>query len=128
MNREFKFRVWDKVNNKMLYWESMIESETIGSFLDSMHPNYRFWELMQWTGLLDKNDRDVYEGDVLQHTTSTMRKVVKGYVSFVNGRFVLTHNKVLNKMTGKLLEAYIYPFIKNFEVIGNIYENPELLK
>lgn len=73
----------------------------------------------QLTGLLDKNEKEIYEGDNLKGVYTgdySEEKPVKGVVRFEYGRFVLVWN------TGRLWLNDIY----NREVIGNIYENPEL--
>lgn len=83
-----------------------------------------FWfreiELMQSTGLKDKNGVDIFEGDVLKSNVQPCKMVnpIKdgyGVVRFENGMF-------------KLGSISLVTFISKMEVIGNIYENPELLE
>ena len=69
-------------------------------------------ELMQFTGLLDKNGKEIYEGDILKY---------RGKLSFNDPPFVVEWQNDDARWTE------FYPS-NNFEVIGNIYENPELLK
>lgn len=68
----------------------------------------------QWTGLLDKNDVEIYEGDILK---SDINEVL-GVVCFEDGKFVVNWENIsedLFEWTGEF-------------IIGNIYENPELLE
>lgn len=87
-----------------------------------MHENDSYYgniasevELMQFTGLLDKNGKEIYEGDVVkscdnQYDGSTFKDLLQ-VVEFTEGSFVPVSER----------------HSSCFEVIGNIYENPELL-
>ena len=73
--------------------------------------------LMQFTGLLDKNGKEIYEGDIVKNNI----KDYSGHISFCDGQFIVEDalgQRYLAK--GRLNESD--------EVIGNIYESPELLK
>ena len=71
------------------------------------------WALMQYTGLKDKNGKEIYEGDILKHKYGGTQFAAVTFhdCSFYTGGVLLqsNHSSVI-------------------EVIGNIYENPELLK
>ena len=102
--REIKFRAWDKK-------DGMFNVITI-SFDDDLveHPNGMMYEnckLMQYTGLKDKNNKEIYEGDIVKWYNG-IEEVFFGDGKFQAGVYLLDE--------------------KEFEVIGNIYENPELLK
>jgi len=118
--REIKFRAWDKVNKIM-------NEVCIINFDDNnvgLKPDYDYTlsfediELMQYTGLKDKNGKEIYEGDIVKSNYKTGNLVV----FFVRGCFRLTYSK---ELIGIWLEIHLF---EELEVIGNIYENPELLE
>jgi len=85
--------------------------------------------LMQCTGLKDKNDVDIYEGDIIiDHDLGVDKYVVK-IGSYYNEADGLSHYGVYNDCIGKPCRT-CYMGTEDtwgYEVIGNIYENPELL-
>ena len=131
--REIKFRAWDKENEEM-YDVAMIDVET-GEVAYTDHPTgynadalLEQVELMQYTGLKDKNGKEIFEGDILRDTDSEIY-----YVDFIRGCFYLRTNY---KSFPHLGWAEWLPMCEidrlanpvDFEIIGNIYDNPELLK
>lgn len=133
-----KFRAWDKVNKKLkqVYSIDFDENGEIQSIKDEYtKPNemyamfeIEYFELMQSTGLKDINGTEIYEGDIID----------KGYLSKVHDEIGVVkfdkgvdsdgfHAEVwLGWITDKnssLLDVY-----KKCKVLGNIYENPELLE
>jgi len=69
----------------------------------------------QYTGLKDRNGKEIYEGDIIQHTPSKR----KGRVFFEKGIF---------KVEWPAFVSYLCDVRHNCKVIGNIHDNPELLK
>lgn len=131
MNREIKYRAWDKKNKEMytlitLQWLETLYIGGIGEFSEVMCEVDDTIALMQYTGLKDKNGKEIYEGDVLQHKTTLGP----------NGPEVNYHKEVViwgegEWLSGKLaLNANLFVEGQGdyTEIIGNIYENPELLK
>lgn len=127
--REIKFRAWDKKRNKMFDSYSVNNN---GEFcVDTDYTNTCECKggenliQLQFTGLKDKNEKDIYEGDIIQAETYT--GFYKGIIVFGNGCFSLkiTETKDVGYDVGQtpLLDAF-----EKLEIIGNIYENPELVK
>ena len=91
--------------------------------------------LLQYTGLKDKNGKEIYEGDLLNTKTTFENNlcdsryqentIVK--VSFDKGQFIneFTKNNLYDEI--RIISSYIFDLWTDYEVIGNIYENPELL-
>lgn len=114
MNREIKFRIWNDYDKKMIYWNELLKSNLANIFTI---PSYNKW-LMQYTGLHDKNGKEIYEGDIvkIKYRNEDIGKVIYEH----NGFSIDVTN--MNKNYGRV------SFVNNFiEVIGNIYDNPELL-
>lgn len=84
-------------------------------------------ELMQSTGLKDKNGVEIFEGDVVAvENHPFQRKEDSGVGMEIEGNYVVGWNQHdLTWCAGDLLLARLKPYVK---VIGNIYENPELLE
>ena len=123
--REIKFRCWDKKckqeDLQMFSWEEMKDTQ-MNDFFSNHNKRYK---LMQYTGLKDKNGMEVYEGDIVRE----QRK------RFKDKHFVAKWNNGIGSYTFKPVDksATSWPCfnigtVENLEVVGNIYENPELLK
>lgn len=126
--RKIIFRAWDKDNEVMIPWEDLrfekdgddiiVYSKGDGCFFEGTES-----ELMQYTGLHDKNGKEIYEGDILSAVDVYGR--YQGYVSWWKDRWVLSY-KV--KQTPQLQHQSLMTVANNKEVIGNIYENPDILE
>lgn len=82
------------------------------------------YKVMQFSGLKDKNDREIYEGDIVDNVYIEGIQYPKGIVKFDSGCFVLVTKDKHIKYEPCLYEAWK----EYIEVIGNIYENPEIMK
>lgn len=106
--REIKFRAWSKEYNEMYDWGG-VQYEIYAHLRDIWTD--KGFELMQFTGLHDKNGKEIWEGDIVKADYYGIVEVI-----WKDGSFILK-----NKLP--LIEYQYY-----VEVIGNIYENRDLLK
>jgi uncharacterized phage protein (TIGR01671 family) len=125
--REIKFRAWDNKEKRMIFGGIVnfcSPLHTIEMPLGELHKHAlavhpsRDYNLMQFTGLHDKNGKEIYEGDVVSAPTKTNRYEIE----FSHDRFQPA-NWDRYGINGEDNFNWC-----DFEVIGNIYENPELLK
>ena len=133
--REIKFRAWDKrvgimhdVARMVLHAAEMCVEEiwvlSDGELCTSTHPlRHHECKLMQFTGVLDKSGKEIYEGDIMKYPTSNIPQNF-GIVLFEEGKFWLREKwkDEFPKAEGMDIAISIY-----WEIIGNIYENPGLL-
>lgn len=131
--RDIKFRCWDTENKEMLdiqeldYRDSYNGQPMIRTTMYSDYYDTEDMILMQYTGLKDKNGKEIYEGDIIyckKYIGGNWIEdcIEKGYVNFNNGEFGLYRKQGYYQSLYKFKE-YDY----EFEVIGNMYDNPELL-
>lgn len=138
--RKIKFRSWDYNSKSMVYLNELKVQNGEIEYLLTMDKNgemFVIWQqvtdipggklessgglnnLMQYTGLNDKNGKEIYEGDIFKDADGSLFKVsydVEELIYIVN-------------CIGEDYSWNISRFkTDEFEVIGNIYENPELLK
>ncbi len=127
--RKFKFRVWDKESKKFLKigrgnnfdlifsgksWEAVADWENKTKII-----------LQQFTGLFDKKGSEIYEGDIIL-SDKNQPYANTWEVIFSEGCFSLIDAKRNGDDYGVFTRAI--RDVKNYEIVGNIFENPELLK
>lgn len=115
MQRQLKFRAWaevEKGHKRIIEWETSrrLIAEWIGN-------EERGVEIMAWTGLKDKNGKEIYEGDITEWGDSKE----KCRIDFDGGCFIF-YGEEAPKSYAALSGCNEYMVI-----IGNIYEHPELL-
>jgi len=127
VKREIKFRAWDKEANKM-YDDYVVHGVSIGSLWFQRESNKHLemgfkaenYELMQYTGLKDKNEVEIYEGDVVKDDIRIHSKNIEVFWSDNLAMFMVRRQEKWSEE--------LHLISSRVEVIGNIYENPELLK
>ena len=135
MKNRFKFRFWFKDTQEMIYSEKFNDVQTLGQWLFEDRKDVI---KMQCTGLKDKNGKLIYEGDVVKAKHKPDREgwycVWRGVVEYDNencqyvikaSHYSVLNETKLNKATFENNESFIW--FDWLEIIGNIYENKELL-
>ena len=139
--REIKYRAWDKKNKKMFIVRELhffktgeLEAIVIGytNYGEKVIKMADDIILMQYIGLKDKNKKEIYEEDIFQFGTKKEWKNGVGERGVVEwheklARFGLTFYSIYGGegYTGK--NQHLVDFIKGLKIIGNTYENPELV-
>jgi len=123
--REIKFRAWNKKKKIWCYGTNNVKkwgenTFSLSRFFRYLEGNYLDAEtLSQFTGLKDKNGKEIYKGDVVE-CVSCKEKNRKYKVTWCDKflGFILEHKK----------EKYQISIFNDFKIIGNVFENPELLE
>jgi len=150
-DKEAKEMVYHLTDDIMFCFNENTELEVRYWSCDPIDKNYGYWELLdcdilQYTGLKDSEGKEIYEGDIIKHKQGEQQKKLYEYIGiikFYDGSFFISTNGIRSNLLlsdingiGEILWHYegrygnpsYYYIAKDFEVIGNIYENPELLK
>lgn len=127
--RDIKFRAWNKILNRMDNWYDLVDKNLRNIFIMKDHNGY---ELMQYTGLHDKNGKEIYEGDIVKiHKHSYdygLKQDEIGQIKFIDGAFGFYREKTKNEYYfNDLATENGYGELDYYEVIGNVWENGNLL-
>lgn len=122
--REHKYQAWHKhlrymfqVSAIQFYWFVCEERSVKTWTIDEI-------ELREYTGLKDRTGKEIYEGDIVKGTASPMQ------VLFLHGSFVLADKDMQRRDTWTDMRIFedISQSVTIWEIIGNVYENPDLLE
>ncbi|MBK3312535.1 MULTISPECIES: YopX family protein [Bacillales] len=119
---EIKYRIYGKENRIMYSWEEILNFDSLKDTLKNGGKENQYYSpLLRYTGLKDKNGKEVYEGDILKEKDIITEVVFHDYQ---------WKEKLISSPRNHLKNYFPFrdtlPFTA--EVLGNIYENPELLK
>lgn len=126
-----KFRLWDKRFSEFV--EDFLVSEDGKIYKKSTDTGYGIAIsretsdkviLMQSTGILDKNSQEIFEGDVVRQVRTqptTENETITGVVTMLEGAWLIMNDC-------EQLASYLWSETDENEIIGNVYENPELLE
>jgi hypothetical protein len=109
MKREIKFRAWNPDTKEIYEWNS-IKQYPAGQLFNVLNEKFI---IMEFTNLKDKNGKEIYEGDII--------KSGKDALGVVKWRHFGFEQDMINTLGWWVIQ-------EDGEVIGNIYENPELLQ
>jgi len=139
MNRIIKFRVWDNLTKQMLFEDFHLLGEVMSfSLIDQwirehkegkgLLERYNDMVFQQYTGIQDSKGVKVYDGDILREKMTEEMAANGGgasldVVRFSGGAFLIDCNPIWDYLSSNNPDV-----LEDFEVIGNLYENPELLK
>jgi uncharacterized phage protein (TIGR01671 family) len=137
MERKIKFRAYDNIKNKMIYdvylkknWICYIANYGGTRPLENVEIKVGSTDgvkrIEQFTGLKDKNKKDIYEGDVVFWKGHNLKKPRKYLVVFKNGSFSGQPHKGAYYNLGILCALSMHS--EPCKILGNVYENPELLE
>lgn len=133
MSREIKFRAWNPSLKEMSEVVTIdLRDNEITDIIKNKEGDVTSkggstgFELMQFTGLKDKNGKEIYEGDIVK--TERLKEIdyiirVQGVIKYSNifGGFIIEWEEGVATFGNDFLPNHV-------KVIGNIYENPEMLK
>ncbi|WP_298784389.1 YopX family protein [uncultured Campylobacter sp.] len=114
---EIKFRAWNVLDKKMLNWGDIFHLPAWEIFPGT--PEQRPFNIMQYTGMEDKNGREIYEGDIIKYDDAGGEAHTQ----------VVRYDDEMGAFgcdRGALMDHFNCMW--EIEVLGNIYENPELLE
>lgn len=134
MSKDIKFRIWNKMDRKFYTYNKLdttkwlIDMDGNLGYMDLTDFSWGglipkgFYQINQYTGLKDKNGKEIYEGDICKYVCGKSEWIAE--VVFHYGMFTFP---IKEKPLGRYV--YIHNVLeRELEVIGNIYENPELLE
>lgn len=131
-----RYRAWDVLAEEMIdeiLVISFLRKEIIGKFSNGyISVSLKFEDkrngedviLMQSTGILDKNSQEIFEGDIVRQVRTqptTENEIITGVVTMLEGAWLIMNDN-------EQLASYLWSETDENEIIGNVYENKEILE
>lgn len=116
-NRPIKFRFFNPPG------ESFVEQYNYKGAVDELFEQDPMLIPSQFTGLFDKEGKELFEGDIIELDSNGFGEIKTGLITFKHSSFCV---ELIN--AGSTLNFIFLPHIGNFKIIGNCFENPELLE
>lgn len=130
--REIKFRAWRRTEKELIYDALQIRNIGLGDgsvIADERVQQGDELDWMQYTGLKDRNGKEIYEGDIVQSIDWGQPKRARAMVIFEGYEWKTVPKNRGSHKTAYDLWSQVWGKEGEFvEVIGNIHENPELLE
>ena len=133
MNNRFKFRVWDKLAERMIYPHNDNQQHFIIDLNGRFHNLQNGsggddYVIQQYTGLTDNNDKEIYEGDILKNHYDVGNNII-GQVLYESdhGGYIFQWKRI-RKGRGQDYKNLNCDVAFESVIIGNIFEHSELLK
>lgn len=134
--KKLEFRLWDKANKKMLYYDTdIVPTLTLNGVLENsfigkvngkdiiLHDNISAcYEIMQYTGLRDRHNKKIYEGDVLETEDRIVEVVWHEQAGQWDTNWIAYTKELVSNGITNVEWQY------KASAIGNVWENPKLLK
>lgn len=123
-----KFRVWLTDIDQMLRVKALVfekdKTRCVCGYSFDFYLEDENATIMQSTGLVDKNGKEIFEGDIVRQVRTqpiTENETITGVVTMIEGAWLIMNDC-------EQLASYLWSETDENEIIGNIYENPELLE
>jgi uncharacterized phage protein (TIGR01671 family) len=132
MNREIKFRVWDNSKKSWITeWNDFVPLWRLESLKErkihvlSGNGECAGYTIQQFTGLKDKNSKEIYEGDIVTFKQPEFKQIQQKEKIFIE-TVIFNKDNVSFELTD--ISPFHISYMDMYEIIGNIFENSELLK
>jgi uncharacterized phage protein (TIGR01671 family) len=128
MQRQLKFRAWDKLEKRFIYPDKGYQGHYVLS-LDGKFHNLQNgsggdeYVVQQFTGLKDVEGKEIYEGDILQRRCTRSDYIFKYTCEWSDEESAFMRR---NNWDG-VMDTFLPDLIKNLKIIGNVFENSEFL-
>lgn len=123
--KRLKFRAWNKEAEKIVGWDDIKNHYNLLAMLDPVARDYGKYIVMQYTGLIDTNGIEIYEGDIVRVMKyDNIAEIEYDGSSFRISQYDRGYGITLKTIIDEVFEDRTH---RNLTVIGDIYSNPELL-